>query len=217
MDDRRRTISSEESMIGEGLMRVNNTLTAQRLTKSLSYQGGVHTRRVWRLILSLFSLFLMLCLLVAGGFLVFVLFRYEQAMLDTTGPFLKSLINAINTFFYASTEKATYKPLNKALTVEMLNQLMYFLNIKLGSIDFSPITGGISDLVGSVTGGVGGLVDVARSSVGSIGSSVSDLVGGLFGNLGTIDTTALTDATNGALQTAENITGALAGLTQGLG
>ena len=182
----------------------------------MSYQGGVHKRKVWRLILTLFSLLLMLCLLVAGGFLVFVLFRYEEAMLDTTGPFLKSLINAINTYFYASTEKATYKPLNKALTVEMLNQLMYFLNIKLGSIDFSPITGGISDLVGSVRG-LGGIVNVAKDSVGSIGNSVSDLVGGLFGNTGSLDTGAITDAANGALQTAEKITGALAGLTQGLG
>lgn len=38
MDDRRRTISSEEQMIGEALMRVSNTLEAQRLTKSLDYQ-----------------------------------------------------------------------------------------------------------------------------------------------------------------------------------
>ena len=44
MDDRRRTISSEESMIGEALMRVSNTLEAQRLTKSLDYQEKLRSR-----------------------------------------------------------------------------------------------------------------------------------------------------------------------------
>ena len=50
MDDRRRTISSEESMIGEALMRVSNTLEAQRLTKSLDYQEKLRSRSNIRLI-----------------------------------------------------------------------------------------------------------------------------------------------------------------------
>ena len=67
MDDRRRTISSEESMIGEALMRVSNTLEAQRLTKSLDYQEKLRSRSNIRLILAIIALVL------AGGMLTYFL------------------------------------------------------------------------------------------------------------------------------------------------
>ena len=68
MDDRRRTISSEEQ-IGEALMRVSNTLEAQRLTKSLEYQEKLRRRTAFRMVLSIILAIVMVASLVVGGLL----------------------------------------------------------------------------------------------------------------------------------------------------
>ncbi|MBQ1550171.1 MAG: hypothetical protein IIZ65_07095, partial [Clostridia bacterium] len=60
-------------MIGEALMRVSNTLEAQRLTKSLDYQEKLRSRSNIRLILAIIALVLAGGMLIIGGFLLFVL------------------------------------------------------------------------------------------------------------------------------------------------
>ncbi|MEG0978588.1 MAG: hypothetical protein RSE39_00975, partial [Oscillospiraceae bacterium] len=65
MDDRRRTISSEEQ-IGEALMRVSNTLEAQRLTKSLEYQEKLRRRTVFRMVISIILAITLFMLLIVG-------------------------------------------------------------------------------------------------------------------------------------------------------
>ncbi|MBQ3051984.1 MAG: hypothetical protein IJC96_08855, partial [Clostridia bacterium] len=110
MDDRRRTISSEESMIGEALMRVSNTLEAQRLTKSLDYQEKLRSRSNIRLILAIIALVLAGGMLIIGGFLLFVLLKYQDPILDTLVPFLKNFFGGLNTMFAALTETTTYLP-----------------------------------------------------------------------------------------------------------
>lgn len=99
MDDRRRTISSEENMIGEALMRVSNTLEAERLTKSLDYQEKLRSRSNIRLIIAVVCLIIAIVMMIIGGTLLVVLVKYEDPVLDTLVPFLKSFFNGINTIF----------------------------------------------------------------------------------------------------------------------
>jgi len=194
-------------MIGEGLMRVNNTLTAQRLTKSLSYQAGVRKRRGWKLVLSLICLFFMLAMMVIGFFLIWTIFRMGEPIFKTVGPFLQNLINGINTYFYASTEKAMYKPMSKAITVAQLNELQKFMNVWIGNIDFSPVSNGFSALTG-------GLSDMAGTSINALKSGVGDIVNnvsGLFENLGTgSGSNDFIDAVNNGLNSIEDLTASIA-------
>ena len=64
MDDRRRPISPREPVMGEALLRVSNTLEAQRLTKSLDYQEKLRSRANIRMIISI------ICLCIALGCLI---------------------------------------------------------------------------------------------------------------------------------------------------
>ena len=110
MDDRRRTISSEEQMIGEALMRVSNTLEAQRLTKSLDYQEKLRRRSNIRLIIAIVCLMMAFMMVVVGGALLFVLWRYADPVLDTVMPFLKGMFGDFGIIWDGLIESATYIP-----------------------------------------------------------------------------------------------------------
>lgn len=221
MDDRRRTISSEEAMIGEGLMRVNNTLTAQRLTKSLSYQGRTRNRSRTKLILSIVSLVLMLGLLVVGGLLLNVLMKYEEPVMGTVLPFLTGMFNGINTFFYASTEAGTYTPLSMQLTVETLNEL-YKLQHTLGNLDTSGLMDGLSSVLGSLSGVLGDLGNQIGAMFNTIGASLSENLPNLGTSISTgmdsiksmfgIDSDTMAQMTRNSLETTATQTGAYANL-----
>ena len=197
-------------MIGEGLMRVNNTLTAQRLTKSLSYQANLRKRRTTRLVLSFASLGIMLCTMIIGALLCYVIVLYMKPVFGTVGPFLESVINGINTYFYASTEVATYKPWSEAIKTAQLNELQKFMNIWMGNIDFSPISQGFSSL-GSMFDSWGGIGDAATGAATDVASSTANLIG-INGNSSSTDTSALVNAANAVLEVVDQVTESLAGV-----
>lgn len=225
MDDRRRTISSEESMIGEALMRVSNTLEAQRLTKSLDYQEKLRSRSNIRLILAIIALVLAGAMLIVGGFLLFVLIKYEDPILDTVVPFLKNFFGGLNTMFAALTETTTYLPVLTEQLTRMLEILLGVLD-GLGGLDLTELMGYLTTMLGSATGmvvdlagivhglaplgdtmnglltdinanGVGGLVNDVLSGVGIDMNVVSNMTSQAIGSFAKIaDATAtLTDAT----------------------
>ena len=187
MDDRRRTISSEESMIGEALMRVSNTLEAQRLTKSLDYQEKLRSRSNIRLILAIIALVLAGGMLIIGGFLLFVLLKYQDPILDTVVPFLKNFFGGLNTMFAALTETTTYLPVLTEQLTRMLEILLGVLN-GLSGLDLGELMGYLSTILGSATGMV---VDLAGIVHGM--APLGDTVNGL-----------LTDINNGGLGSVVN-------------
>ena len=174
MDDRRRTISSEESMIGEALMRVSNTLEAQRLTKSLDYQEKLRSRSNIRLILAIIALVLAGGMLLVGGFLLFVLLRYQDPILDTVVPFLKNFFGGLNTIFGALTETTTYLPVLTEQLTRMLEILLGVLN-DLGGLDLSGLMGYLTTILGSATGMVSDLAVIVHGLT-PLGDTVSGLL-----------------------------------------
>ena len=172
MDDRRRTISSEESMIGEALMRVSNTLEAQRLTKSLDYQEKLRSRSNIRLILAIIALVLAGGMLIIGGFLLFVLLKYQDPILDTVVPFLKNFFGGLNTML-----EILLGVLNGLSGLD-LGELMGYLSTILGSA-----TGMVVDLAGIVHGmaPLGDTVNGLLTDInnGGLGSVVNDVFSGM--------------------------------------
>lgn len=186
MDDRRRTISSEENMIGEALMRVSNTLEAERLTKSLDYQEKLRSRSNIRLIIAIICLVVAFAMLLVGAILLVVLVKYEDPVLDTLVPFLKSFFNGINTIFQSAVESSTYLPALTRLGTEALGIGVAALN-SLQGLDLSGMMGYLTDILGTTAG----LLSDTRGALGSLGSELSPMLGSL--------TAAMTDLTNGGL------------------
>lgn len=193
MDDRRRTISSEESMIGEALMRVSNTLEAQRLTKSLDYQEKLRSRSNIRLILAIIALVLAGGMLIVGGFLLFVLLKYQDPILDTVVPFLKNFFGGLNTMFAALTETTTYLPVLTEQLTRMMELLLGVLN-GLSGLDLGELMGYLTTMLGSATGMVVDLAGIVHGMAplgdtmnglltdinnGGIGSVVNDVFSGM--------------------------------------
>lgn len=193
MDDRRRTISSEESMIGEALMRVSNTLEAQRLTKSLDYQEKLRSRSNIRLILAIIALVLAGGMLIVGGFLLFVLLKYQDPILDTVVPFLKNFFGGLNTMFAALTETTTYLPVLTEQLTRMMEILLGVLN-GLSGLDLGELMGYLTTMLGSATGMVVDLAGIVHGMAplgdtmnglltdinnGGIGSVVNDVFSGM--------------------------------------
>ena len=193
MDDRRRTISSEESMIGEALMRVSNTLEAQRLTKSLDYQEKLRSRSNIRLILAIIALVLAGGMLIIGGFLLYVLLKYQDPILDTVVPFLKNFFGGLNTMFAALTETTTYLPVLTEQLTRMMELLLGVLN-GLSGLDLGELMGYLTTMLGSATGMVVDLAGIVHGMAplgdtmnglltdinnGGIGSVVNDVFSGM--------------------------------------
>ena len=174
MDDRRRTISSEESMIGEALMRVSNTLEAQRLTKSLDYQEKLRSRSNIRLILAIIALVLAGGMLIVGGFLLFVLLKYQDPILDTVVPFLKNFFGGLNTMFAALTETTTYLPVLTEQLTRMLEILLGVLN-GLSGLDLGELMGYLSTILGSATGMVVDLAGIVHG-MAPLGDTMNGLL-----------------------------------------
>ena len=184
MDDRRRTISSEENMIGEALMRVSNTLEAERLTKSLDYQEKLRSRSNIRLIIAVVCLIIAIVMMIIGGTLLVVLVKYEDPVLDTLVPFLKSFFNGINTIFQSAVESSTYLPALTRLGTEALGSLVTTLQ-SLNNIDLSQTMQYLTDILGTtngllteLTGGLGTLNSSAASLMGDLGPSLSRMMNG---------------------------------------
>lgn len=222
MDDRRRTISSEESMIGEALMRVSNTLEAQRLTKSLDYQEKLRSRSNIRLILAIIALVLAGGMLIIGGFLLYVLLKYQDPILDTVVPFLKNFFGGLNTMFAALTETTTYLPVLTEQLTRMLEILLGVLN-GLSGLDLGELMGYLSTILGSATGMVVDLAGIVHGmaplgdtmnglltdiNAGGIGSVVNDVFSGMG-----IDMNVVSQMTSQAVGSVAKLADAAASVT----
>lgn len=156
MDERRRTISSEDSMVGEALLRVSNTLEAQRLTKSLDYQEKLRTRSNIRLILAIICMVLAAGLLIVGIVTLIVLLRYADPVLDTVVPFLKNVLGGVNTMFESLTETVTYLPVLTEQITRLMEDVIKMLD-GLSAADIAGMLGYVTDTLGTVLGGLGNI------------------------------------------------------------
>lgn len=127
MDDRRRTISSEEQ-IGEALMRVSNTLEAQRLTKSLDYQEKLRRRTQTRMVLSIVFALMLFMLLIVGGALLFVLWKYMDPILEKLLPFYDTMLSDFGTIWRALVESSTYLPSFLEQTSRLMEELITLMH-----------------------------------------------------------------------------------------
>ena len=149
MDDRRRTISSEEQMIGEALMRVSNTLEAQRLTKSLDYQEKLRSRSNIRLIIAIICLFTAMMMMVISGALLFVLWRYADPVLDVVMPFLKGMMGDFGVIWDGLVESLSYVPVMVEQLTRLLEQVIIMLE-GINSIDLAGLMGYLSKMLGGL-------------------------------------------------------------------
>ncbi|MBO4445320.1 MAG: hypothetical protein J5782_00030, partial [Clostridia bacterium] len=149
MDDRRRTISSEEQMIGEALMRVSNTLEAQRLTKSLDYQEKLRSRSNIRLIIAIICLFVAMMMMVISGALLFILWRYADPILDTVMPFLKGMMGDFGVIWDGLVESLSYVPVMVEQLTRLLEQVIIMLE-GINRIDLAGMMGYLSQMLGGL-------------------------------------------------------------------
>ena len=213
MDDRRRTISSEESMIGEALMRVSNTLEAQRLTKSLDYQEKLRSRSNIRLILAIIALVLAGGMLIIGGFLLYVLLKYQDPILDTVVPFLKNFFGGLNTMFAALTETTTYLPVLTEQLTRMMELLLGVLN-GLSGLDLGELMGYLTTMLGSATSMVSDLAVIVHGLT-PLGDTVNGLLTDInAGGIGLgIDMNVVSQMTSQAIGSVAKLADASAALT----
>lgn len=196
MDERRRTISSEDSMVGEALLRVSNTLEAQRLTKSLDYQEKLRTRSNIRLILAIICMVLAAGLLIVGVVTLIVLLRYADPVLDTVVPFLKNVLGGVNTMFESLTETVTYLPVLTEQITRLMEDVIKMLD-GLSATDIAGMLGYVTDTLGTVLGGLG-KVDFA-SDINTISGMASDTLSVLAKGTDALSSVA------GAALTGDNI------------
>jgi hypothetical protein len=209
-------------MIGEALMRVSNTLEAQRLTKSLDYQEKLRSRSNIRLILAIIALVLAGGMLIVGGFLLFVLLKYQDPILDTLVPFLKNFFGGLNTMFAALTETTTYLPVLTEQLTRMMEILLGVLN-GLSGLDLGELMGYLTTMLGSATGMVVDLAGIVHGMAplgdtmnglltdinnGGIGSVVNDVFSGMG-----IDMNVVSQMTSQAVGSVAKLADAAASVT----
>ncbi len=173
MDERRRTISSEEQMIGEALMRVSNTLEAQRLTKSLDYQEKLRSRSNIRLIIAIICLFVAMMMMVISGALLFVLWRYADPVLDTVMPFLKGMMGDFGVIWDGLVETLSYVPVMVEQLTRLLEQVIIMLE-GINAIDLAGLMGMLSKMLGGLMTAMDGLMADLKPVMDSIGNMIKD-------------------------------------------
>ena len=174
MDERRRTISSEEQMIGEALMRVSNTLEAQRLTKSLDYQEKLRSRSNIRLIIAIICLFVAMMMMVISGALLFVLWRYADPVLDTVMPFLKGMMGDFGVIWDGLVETLSYVPVMVEQLTRLLEQVIIMLE-GINSIDLAGLMGMVTKMLGGLMTMVDNLVADLKPMFDTIGDMLTDI------------------------------------------
>lgn len=199
MDDRRRTISSEEQMIGEALMRVSNTLEAQRLTKSLDYQEKLRRRSTIRLIIAIVALAVAFMMVVVGGALLFILWRYADPVLDTVIPFLKSMFGDFGIIWDGLVESSTYVPVMVDQLARLMEEVITLLE-GINRIDLAGMMKYLTNILGTTSGMLADLRGVMRSMmpmltsllssfmpvISSMGKALVNLLNGDFAGLNAI-------------------------------
>lgn len=183
MDDRRRTISSEEQMIGEALMRVSNTLEAQRLTKSLDYQEKLRSRSNIRLIIAIICLFVAMTTMIISGALLVVLWRYADPVLDTVVPFLKRVFGDFGTIWSGLVESLTYVPVMVEQLTRLLEQVIVMLE-GINQIDLAGMMRYLTSMLGTMSGMLAdlrGVMSAMTPMLINMGKSLSSMMNGGLG------------------------------------
>jgi len=191
MDDRRRTISSEEQ-IGEALMRVSNTLEAQRLTKSLEYQEKLRRRTAFRMVLSILLFLTLGTLLLVGGVLLFVLWKYMDPVLAKLLPFLDTMLHDFGTIWRALVESSTYMPIALEKTMRMMDELIILMQnmnglplrqmmVNLNNLlaTTNGLLLGTSEMLRELSAGMKPLLAGLADGMGVLGSMMQDMGGSL--------------------------------------
>ena len=218
MDDRRRTISSEEQMIGEALMRVSNTLEAQRLTKSLDYQEKLRRRSNIRLIIVICCLMVAFMMVGVGGALLFVLWRYADPVLDTVMPFLKGMFGDFGIIWDGLVESATYMP----VMVEQLTRILESMCIMLegiSSIDLAGMMKYLTAMLGTMTGMIadlGNAMDSIGPMLGELIKSMSNMMSG-FSISGLLESFGMGDMVPAIGQLMSAMTEMMGSMASGMG
>lgn len=211
MDERRRTISSEEQMIGEALMRVSNTLEAQRLTKSLDYQEKLRSRSNIRLIIAIICLFVALMMMVISGSLLFVLWRYADPVLDTVVPFLKNMMGDFGVIWDGLVESLSYVPVMVEQLTRLLEQVIIMLE-GINKIDLAGMMNYLSQMLGMLVGMMKGLDNAMSEIMPLLQDMMQGLAdGGISGLLEAmgIDPTAIEALMDGTMELLKSLGGML--------
>lgn len=182
MDDRRRTISSEEQ-IGEALMRVSNTLEAQRLTKSLEYQEKLRRRTAFRMVLSIILAIVMVASLVVGGLLLFVLWKYLDPILTKFLPFLEMVLGDIGIIWRALVESSTYLPVFLEKTALLMDELIIMMR-NMNALPLGGLLGNLNNLLATTNG----LLLGTSKMLAGLSEGLKPLLAGLSDGMGVLGT-----------------------------
>lgn len=182
MDDRRRTISSEEQ-IGEALMRVSNTLEAQRLTKSLEYQEKLRRRTAFRMVLSIVLAIIMVASLVVGGLLLFVLWKYLDPILTKFLPFLEMMLGDIGIIWRALVESSTYLPVFLEKSMLLMDEFIIMMR-NMNALPLGGLLGNLNNLLATTNG----LLLGTSKMLSGLSEGLKPLLAGLSDGMGVLGT-----------------------------
>lgn len=177
MDNRRLTISSEEQ-IGEALMRVSNTLEAQRLTKSLEYQEKIRRRTAFRMVLSIILVLTLLLMLIVGGLLLYVLWKYMDPILQRLLPFLDKVFKDFGTIWNSLVESSTYMPTFLDTASKMMDELLKTMQ-NMHGLPLKEMLYNVNNILATTNGmlsGVGNMMAGAGNALASMGQDINGLL-----------------------------------------
>lgn len=177
MDNRRLTISSEEQ-IGEALMRVSNTLEAQRLTKSLEYQEKIRRRTAFRMVLSIILVLTLLLMLIVGGLLLYVLWKYMDPILQRLLPFLDKVFKDFGTIWNSLVESSTYMPTFLDTASKMMDELLKTMQ-NMHGLPLKEMLYNVNNILATTNGmlaGVNNMMAGAGNALASMGQDINGLM-----------------------------------------
>ena len=194
MDDRRRTISSEDSMVGEALMRISNTMEADRLTKSLDYQEKLRSRSNIRLIIGIVCMIIAFMMLATGGMLLFVLIKFEDPILDTLVPLIRAMINGMNASFQSTVETVTYLPILQQMLIKSSEEGLKSLQ-NINAMDFNGIHASVGATLGGVSNKIAGVGGDLTATIAQAGDKITGVLSGFTdGSVSNAITASIADA-----------------------
>jgi len=158
-------------MVGEALMRISNTMEAERLTKSLDYQEKLRSRSNIRMIIGIICMFVAFMMICLGGMLLFILLKFQDPILDVWVPLVKAILNGMNASLQATFASSTYAPIQKAISIQGQIGLLNLLKT-LNNLDLN----GLLASIGSALAGAG-------SSMSNIGAQIANAISGVTGSV----------------------------------
>ena len=211
-------------MIGEALMRISNTMEAERLTKSLDYQEKLRSRSNIRLIIGIICIFIAFMMLLMSGGLLYVFIKYQDPILDAWVPLVRSIINGLNVAIQASIMKSTYGVIQKRIMVEGNIALLQLLK-NINNIDINGLLSTIGGVIGTVSGTISDVGVRVSNAIAELSGNVTGVISGLGNGEALaaamttllkdtgLDTNAIAGIINNVASTVGNLTGAASTVT----